>query len=141
MLAPHAVHSHFLVGWTDLSEPTKPADEVTTEDIFAAAHLNSYSAFYKWVRRGILMAPIGKVSRGVLGVHLVWGPGALEQARWFAMMRQRGKNGRQLLALLEGRACDDAREPPAKKKKSPTKKSPTKKSPTKPPTKKPAKRA
>ncbi len=102
-----------------MSEPTKPADQVTTEDIFAAANLHSYSAFYKWVRRGILMAPIGKVSRGTLGVHLVWGPGALEQARWFAMMRKRGKNGRQLLALLEGRACDPPETPPRAAKKPP----------------------
>jgi len=79
---------------------------VTTADIFAAAGLHSYSAFYKWVRRGILMKPIGKVSRGMEGVHLVWGPGALEQAQWFRKMRERGKSGEELLAILEGRACE-----------------------------------
>lgn len=88
----------------------KPADEVTTQDIFDAAQLRSYAALYKWIKRGILAAPIGKVCRGTQGVHLVWGVGALEQAQWFAMMRARGKNGKQLLAILEGRACDEVKK-------------------------------
>jgi hypothetical protein len=100
-----------MIGAVSPADP--PWDKVTTQQLLEASGLNSYAAFHKYVSLGVLMEPVAYVGRGYRqGNYLTWPRGALERVRWFAKMRARGMKSKDLLAILELRACD----PPPKKR-------------------------